>query len=152
MKDVKLINKTALFDKHVQLNAKVITFANYKMPVSYSEGIVAEYFSIRKDVGMFDISHMGEFQIYGQGALEFLQKVTINDVSKLKIGEAQYSAMCFENGGIIDDLILYRRSNNYLMVVYVSRLFPNPYSKQLGIDVVKSGLMRVICHYLQDFI
>ena len=84
--------KTSLFDSHLLLKAKMISFGGYKMPVSYSEGIQSEYFAVRKNVGIFDVSHMGEFIITGHSALPFLQKVTINDVSKLQVGNAQYSA------------------------------------------------------------
>ena len=114
--------KTVLFDSHVALNAKMVSFGGYKMPVSYSQGIQSEYFAVRKSVGIFDVSHMGEFTIKGDNALQFLQEVTINDVSKLNIGYAQYSAMCYEDGGIIDDLILYRTHDGYLMVVNASNI------------------------------
>ena len=119
------IEKTALFKQHVKLNAKIVDFANYKMPISYEKGIISEYHCVRNSVGMFDISHMGEFEISGKGALDFLQKVTINNVSKLNIGHAQYSAMCLENGGIIDDLILYRMADKYLMVVNAANIQKN---------------------------
>lgn len=115
-------HKTSLFDCHLLLKAKMISFGGYKMPVSYPAGIQSEYFAVRKNVGIFDVSHMGEFKVSGVGALKFLQKVTINDVNKLEIGQAQYSAMCYENGGIIDDLILYRGNEDYLMVVNASNI------------------------------
>ena len=114
--------KTSLFDSHILLKAKMISFGGYKMPVSYSEGIQSEYFAVRKNVGIFDVSHMGEFKISGVNALQFLQEVTVNDVRKLDVGQAQYSAMCHEDGGIIDDLVLYRRDHDYLMVVNASNI------------------------------
>ena len=116
------IQKTALYTSHRALNAKMIPFAGFEMPVSYPQGIQSEYFSVRNDVGIFDVSHMGEFFITGPNALQFLQQVTINDVRKLKVGQAQYSAMCYVDGGIVDDLILYRKSNGYLMVVNAANI------------------------------
>ncbi|MBC8256533.1 MAG: glycine cleavage system aminomethyltransferase GcvT [Candidatus Marinimicrobia bacterium] len=116
------MKETALYNSHVQLGAKLVPFAGYKMPVSYPEGIQSEYFTVRDKAGIFDVSHMGEFTISGSGATAFLQKMTINNVDKLQVGEAQYSAMCYPNGGIIDDLILYRKSDGYFMVVNASNI------------------------------
>ena len=116
------IHKTALHESHQTLNAKMVPFGGFKMPVSYADGIQSEYFAVRNDVGIFDVSHMGEFIITGNNALEFLQKVTINDVSKLNVGQAQYSAMCYPDGGIVDDLILYRKSDSYFMVVNAANI------------------------------
>ena len=116
------IQKTALYTSHQALNAKMVPFGGFKMPVSYADGIQSEYFAVRNDVGIFDVSHMGEFIITGNNALEFLQKVTINDVNKLNVGEAQYSAMCYPDGGIVDDLILYRKSDGYFMVVNAANI------------------------------
>ncbi len=114
--------KTSLYDEHVKLNAKIVPFGGFEMPVSYPKGIVSEHKAIREHVGMFDVSHMGEFWITGEGALDFLQHVTINDVRNLEIGDAQYSAMCYEDGGIVDDLILYRKDSGYFMVVNASNI------------------------------
>ena len=114
--------KTALFDNHLSLNAKMVSFGGFEMPISYAGGIQSEYFSIRKNVGIFDVSHMGQFIISGKSALEYLQQITINDVAKLKVGDAQYSAMCYADGGIVDDLILYRKSSSYLMVVNAANI------------------------------
>jgi len=119
------IKETAIYNFHVQSGAKLVPFAGYKMPVSYSDGIQSEYFAVRKEVGIFDVSHMGEFIISGRGAKEFLQKMTINDVEKIQIGEAQYSAMCYPNSGIVDDLILYQRSDGYFMVVNAANIQKN---------------------------
>ncbi len=116
------IKETALYNSHVQLGAKLVPFAGYNMPVSYPNGIQSEYFTVRDEVGIFDVSHMGEFTIDGSGSEAFLQKMTINDVEKLQVGEAQYSAMCYPNGGIVDDLILYRKSDGYFMVVNASNI------------------------------
>ena len=118
----KPIQKTALYKSHRALNAKMVPFGGFEMPVSYFNGIQSEYFAIRNDVGIFDVSHMGEFFITGPNALQFLQNVTINDVSKLKVGQAQYSAMCYEDGGIVDDLILYKKADGYFIVVNAANI------------------------------
>ena len=114
--------KTALYKSHQALHAKMVSFGGFEMPVSYSDGIQSEYFSVRNDVGIFDVSHMGEFIITGPNALQILQRVTINDVSKLNVGQAQYSAMCYPNAGIVDDLILYRKSDGFFMVVNAANI------------------------------
>ena len=109
--------KTPLFNLHQTHGAKFVEFAGYQMPIQYKDGIIQEHKFTRSNSGIFDVSHMGEFLISGEGAEEFLQLITINDVGKLKIREAQYSAMCYPDGGIVDDLILYRKSDGYFMVV-----------------------------------
>ncbi len=112
----------ALNDVHVSLGAKMVPFAGYNMPVQY-EGVTAEHLTVREAVGVFDVSHMGEFLVSGKNALALLQKVTSNDVSKLAIGDAQYS--CFPNteNGIVDDLICYRiKEEQYLLVVNASNI------------------------------
>jgi len=114
--------KTTLYDIHIELGAKIVPFAGYEMPVTYPNGIQTEHQAVRNLAGMFDVSHMGEFWITGEGSLDFLQHVTINDVSKLEVRDAQYSAMCYEDGGIVDDLILYRKSDGYFMVINASNI------------------------------
>ena len=96
---------TALYDKHISLNAKMVPFAGYSMPMSYSS-IIDEHNAVRNMIGVFDVSHMGEFKISGEGAENFLQLLTTNDVKKISVGQAQYSAICLKNGGIVDDIIL----------------------------------------------
>lgn len=113
--------KTTLYDVHVAAGAKMVDFAGYLMPVQY-RGIVDEHNKVRESAGLFDVSHMGEFTFHGPGALAFLQKMTVNDVSKLAVGQAQYSAMCYPDGGIVDDLIVYRHEDHYMMVVNASNL------------------------------
>ncbi|MDZ4838631.1 MAG: glycine cleavage system aminomethyltransferase GcvT [Bacteroidota bacterium] len=108
---------TALFSKHQSLNAKIVPFAGFDMPVSYT-GIVDEHNAVRNAVGMFDVSHMGEFIVEGEHALALLQEITTNDVTQLFAGRVQYS--CFPNGnkGIVDDLLVYQMDENkYLLVV-----------------------------------
>jgi aminomethyltransferase len=101
------MKKTAIYDQHIALGAKMVPFAGYEMPVSY-EGINAEHAAVRENVGIFDVSHMGEFIIKGKEALDLVQKVTCNDASKLSPGGAQYSCLTNHQGGIVDDLIVYR--------------------------------------------
>jgi aminomethyltransferase len=113
--------KTALYEIHRQLGAKLVDFAGYWMPIQY-RGILDEHRRVRTTVGIFDVSHMGEFIIKGKAALDFLQRVTINDVSQLEVNQIQYSAMCYEDGGIVDDLLVYRLPDSYLTVVNASNL------------------------------
>lgn len=104
---------------HKQLNAKLVEFAGFEMPVYYTS-IVDEHMAVRNNVGIFDVSHMGEIFIKGSDALDFVQKITINDASKLVTGKAQYSAMCYENGGIVDDLLVYKLHESFMLVVNAS--------------------------------
>lgn len=117
-----MATKTTGFDDiHRALGAKMVEFAGYSMPIQYA-GILQEHRRVRSTVGLFDVSHMGEFFISGENALAFLQKVTINDVSTLHINQAQYSAMCYDDGGIVDDLLVYRLPEQYMVVVNASNL------------------------------
>lgn len=112
----------ALSETHISLGAKMVSFAGYNMPVSY-EGVNIEHETVRKAVGVFDVSHMGEFLIEGPKALDLIQKVTSNDASKLVIGKAQYSCFPNETGGIVDDLIVYKiKEETYLLVVNASNI------------------------------
>jgi aminomethyltransferase len=115
------IKKTALNAIHRQQKAKMITFAGFEMPIQY-KSIREEHRRVRETVGVFDVSHMGEIEIRGAKALEFVQKITINDAAALAVNQAQYSAMCYENGGIVDDLLVYRFEDKYLFVVNASNL------------------------------
>lgn len=109
--------QTPLFNIHKQAGAKIIDFGGFEMPVQYSS-IRQEHNAVREAVGMFDVSHMGEFFVSGDGARDLLQHVTVNDVDKLEPGKAQYTCMCYEDGGIVDDLIIYMLDENrYMMVV-----------------------------------
>ncbi len=102
---------------HKALGAKLVEFAGFQMPIQYPTGIIYEHNTVRQKVGVFDVSHMGEFEIRGSEALNFLQYLTINDVSKLEKGNIQYSAMCFEDGGIVDDFLVYNMGDYYMMIV-----------------------------------
>ena len=116
------MKNTALTHKHIQLGDKMVPFAGYSMPVQY-EGVTLEHETVRNGVGVFDVSHMGEFILRGPNALEFLQKFSSNDASKLFDGKAQYSCMPNGKGGIVDDLIIYRISEHeYFLVVNASNI------------------------------
>ena len=108
--------RVALHDVHEKLGAKIIPFAGFEMPVRYTSDI-EEHLAVRNRVGVFDVSHMGEFKLVGKNALDLLQLITTNDVSKLIDGQAQYSCMTNESGGIVDDLIIYRWDENEFYVV-----------------------------------
>jgi aminomethyltransferase len=116
------MKNTALTSTHEALGAKMVPFAGFNMPVQY-EGVTAEHETVRNSVGVFDVSHMGEFLIEGEHALDLIQKVSSNDASKLTIGKAQYSCLPNDNGGIVDDLIIYKiEENKYLLVVNASNI------------------------------
>lgn len=114
---------TPFTDKHIALGAKMAAFAGYHMPISYS-GINDEHQAVRTNAGIFDVSHMGEFIVKGEKALELIQRVTTNDASKLTAGKAQYSALTNDQGGIVDDLIVYCLEENkaYMLVVNASNI------------------------------
>lgn len=116
------MKKTALHAKHLEIGARMVPFAGFEMPVSY-EGLKAEHQRVREGVGVFDVSHMGEFLVEGNSALDFLQYACSNDVGKLSVGQAQYSCLPSHSGGIVDDLIVYRlEEQRYLLVVNASNI------------------------------
>ncbi|HKT82497.1 MAG TPA: glycine cleavage system aminomethyltransferase GcvT [Solirubrobacterales bacterium] len=110
------LRRTPLYERHAELGAKLVPFAGWEMPVTY-EGIREEHSAVRTHAGMFDVSHMGEVEVEGPGALAFLQRVLSNDVAKIEVGGAQYSCLCNEEGGVLDDLFAYRLGHDrYLLV------------------------------------
>ena len=116
------MKNTALTDKHISLGAKMVPFAGYNMPVQY-EGINVEHATVRNAVGVFDVSHMGEFILKGENALDLIQRVTSNDAAKLHDGKIQYSCLPNEDGGIVDDLLVYRiDEKSYMLVVNASNI------------------------------
>lgn len=117
------MKNTPFTEKHIGLGAKMAEFAGYNMPISYT-GINDEHNTVRKVAGVFDVSHMGEFILKGPGALDLIQRVTSNDAAKLKAGQAQYSCLPNEQGGIIDDLLVYciEENNVYMLVVNASNI------------------------------
>lgn len=110
------MKRTTFYEIHKKAGAKIVPFGGFEMPVQYA-GIMDEHKTVRNAVGVFDVSHMGEFFARGSNVLPFLQKITVNDVSKLSPGKAQYTAMCYENGGIVDDLLVYMLAENSYMIV-----------------------------------
>jgi aminomethyltransferase len=108
--------KTPFYDIHLKNKAKIVEFANYLMPIQF-RGIMEEHRKVRSSVGLFDITHMGEFELWGKDAESFIQKMTTNDVSKLDTYQVQYSCMCYDHGGIVDDLLVYKLPDHFLLVV-----------------------------------
>ncbi len=125
--------RTALYDRHVAADARIVEFAGYAMPIQY-RGIVDEHRRVRSTAGLFDVSHMGEFFLSGPSALESLERITTNRASALVDGRVQYSAMCYETGGFIDDLLVYRLGDSYMLVV-------NAANKAKDLDWVTSHLL-----------
>jgi aminomethyltransferase len=108
--------RTPLHDRHAAVGARLVPFAGWEMPVQY-EGIRSEHLAVRERAGVFDVSHMGEVETRGPQALAFLQRVLSNDVAKVAVGGAQYSVLCREDGGVLDDLFTYRLSENRYLTV-----------------------------------
>lgn len=115
------MKNTALTAEHEALGAKLVDFAGYRMPIQY-HSIRAEHLRVRNTVGVFDVSHMGEFIVTGKDREEYLNRVTVNDVKGLNIGQAQYSCMCRPDGGIVDDLLIYKSADHIMVVVNASNL------------------------------
>ena len=115
------MKQTAFLPIHRELGAKIVPFAGYEMPVSYS-GILEEHRTVRSAAGVFDVSHMGEFRVTGPDAAALVQKVTTNDVGRIAKGKVQYSAMCRPDGGIVDDLLVYHLGDAFMLVVNASNL------------------------------
>lgn len=116
------MKKTVLLEKHISLGAKIVDFAGFRMPLSYSS-VTDEHNYVRENVGVFDVSHMGEFEISGKNSTKFIQFICSNDIMKLKPGKAQYNCLVKDNGGIIDDLIVYKiDEEKYLLVVNASNI------------------------------
>ncbi|MBU0505563.1 MAG: glycine cleavage system aminomethyltransferase GcvT [bacterium] len=116
------LKRTPLYDEHKKLNGRIVPFAGWEMPVQYS-GVIDEHMAVRKNVGLFDVSHMGEFEITGDKALDYLNRVTTNNVAKLEDGGCQYTLLCYENGTVVDDLILSRvAKNHYIAIVNAANL------------------------------
>ncbi len=120
MSDLK---HTPLYDEHVALGARLVSFAGFSMPVQYPTGIRAEHEAVRSAAGLFDVSHMGEFRLAGPDALAVVSRLTTNDAEAIQDGQAQYTVMCFEDGGVVDDLLVYRLGENrYRLVVNAANI------------------------------
>ncbi|MFN0150236.1 MAG: glycine cleavage system aminomethyltransferase GcvT [bacterium] len=111
--------RTSLYERHAALGGKLVPFAGWEMPLQYA-GIIAEHEAVRRAAGLFDVSHMGEFVVRGAGAVAFVDRMTTNSVASLPVGGIQYSVMLRKNGGVIDDLLVYRRADDVLLVVNAS--------------------------------
>jgi len=114
------LKRTPFYDLHVAAGAKIVPFAGFEMPVQYREGITAEHNAVRRGAGLFDVSHMGEFEVTGKDALAFVSYVTSNDPSALAYGQVQYSCFMHESGGIVDDCLVYRLADRMMLVVNAS--------------------------------
>ncbi len=109
---------TPLYEEHRRLEGKLVPFAGFRMPIQYPTGIRTEHHAVRKAAGLFDVSHMGQLEVRGPDALALVQRVTVNDAARLELGQAQYTLFCAEDGGVLDDVVVYRTSEDtYLMVV-----------------------------------
>src|ERR1035437_1177499 len=110
------MRRTPLYDRHVAAGARMVEFAGWEMPVQY-EGVRPEHMAVREDVGMFDVSHMGEIETSGPQSLQLLQRLISNDLSKVPVGGAQYGVLCREDGGVLDDLFSYRLDTDRWLTV-----------------------------------
>lgn len=146
-----MIKKTPFFSKHIEAGANMVDFFNFSLPIYY-EGINIEHKHVRDSVGVFDVSHMGQLMLEGDKVFEFLQKVTTNDVSKIKIGSVQYSCMTNEDGMVLDDLLVYKISEKiYMLVVNASNTlkifnwlsFNNIFSIDIKDITMDRGLLAV---------
>ncbi len=117
MIDIEKYNKTSLYEEHVKLEAKVVPFAGYLMPINYKKGISSEYHSVRNDVGMFDVSHMGQILVEGEKSEDFLNYITVNNIKSIKDGFAQYNVFCNYEGGVIDDVIIYKNNQSSFFII-----------------------------------
>jgi aminomethyltransferase len=116
-----MIKKTAFYDIHQKLGAKIVEFAGYYMPIQY-RSITEEHKRVRKSVGLFDLSHMGEFVVSGHGGRQFVQHAVTNDLNALDVGQVMYTAMCYPDGGIVDDLLVYNLGDVFFLVVNASNI------------------------------
>lgn len=121
MPETSFPKKTPFYDIHVKNNAKIVEYAGFLMPIQF-RGIMEEHRRVRSTVGLFDVTHMGEFEVRGKDSLAFLQKVTTNDVSKLETNQVQYSCMCYDEGGVVDDLLVYRLPTHWMLVANASNI------------------------------
>jgi aminomethyltransferase len=141
MAETTILQRTPIHDEHLKLGAKMVPFAGYEMPIQYPTGITAEHNAVRTAAGLFDVSHMGEFEVRGPRALDFVQHVTTNDASKLEVGQAQYSTLPNDEGKLLDDLLVYRFADRYMLVVNGSNrqkdfAWVSRFAGQFGVELV----------------
>jgi aminomethyltransferase len=117
-----MAKKTPFYSIHKKKNAKIAPFAGYEMPIHYEKGIIHEHLKVRESVGMFDLSHMGEIEIRGPKRLDLVQKIITNDTSQLDVGQVLYTPMCYPDGGIVDDLLVYRDQDLFYFVVNATNI------------------------------
>jgi aminomethyltransferase len=134
------LKRTPLYDIHTSLGARMVPFAGWEMPVQYPTGITAEHKAVRTGVGLFDVSHMGEFIVRGERALEFCNYMVSNDVSRLAEGQAQYAGLLNERGTFVDDLLVYRFEDRLMLVVNASNAAKDfahilPYAERFGVEL-----------------
>ena len=113
--------KTPFYDQHIAAGGRMVPFAGFMMPVQF-RGIIEEHRQVRSRVGLFDVSHMGEIEVRGPDALKFVSYVTVNDPAALAVNQVQYSAMCYKDAGIVDDLLVYRFPDHFFLVVNASNV------------------------------
>ena len=119
-----MAEKTPLYEEHVALDGKIVEFAGYLLPVQYPTGVIKEHMAVREKAGLFDVSHMGEVTFKGPDALKNLNHIITNDYTSLKPGRVRYGVMCYDDGGCVDDLIVYcRGENDYFVVVNAANRF-----------------------------
>src|ERR1044072_10037995 len=122
---MQTLRRTPLYGRHADLGARLVPFAGWEMPVQY-EGVIPEHVAVRRDCGVFDVSHMGELEVEGLGAREFLQSLLSNDLDRLEPGKAQYTLLTNDEGGIVDDLIVYERDpERFLLIVNAANREPD---------------------------
>jgi aminomethyltransferase len=128
------MNQSPLADRHLALNAKMADFGGWLMPIEYPQtGAIAEYTAVRQQVGIFDVSHLGKISVIGDGSVDFINKMVTNDLTKISIGQAQYTLLCDEGGGVVDDLIIYRNSDSNLFLI------PNASNTTSVFEILKSN-------------
>lgn len=137
------VRKTALYEAHIAAGGKIIDFAGWELPVQY-EGIIEEHEAVRNTAGMFDVSHMGEVEVRGNDAMAFVQNLVTNDVSMLKDNQVQYAMMCYEHGGVVDDLLVYKYADNHFFLVINASNVEKDYAwmveQAVGYDVKLTNL------------
>ena len=128
------MNQSPLADSHLALNAKMADFGGWLMPIEYPQtGAIAEYTAVRQHVGIFDVSHLGKISVIGDGSIDFINKMVTNDLTKIASGQAQYTLLCNEDGGVVDDLIIYRNSDSDLFLI------PNASNTTAVFEILKSN-------------
>jgi aminomethyltransferase len=137
------VKKTGLNQVHRELGARMVEFGGWDMPVQYA-GVIAEHLAVRSAAGLFDVSHMGEFEITGPGAFDFLQYATINDLSNLVDGQVQYNAICYPDGGIVDDITLYRFSDQKYMLCVNAANIDKDFAWLQGLEVERKGDFQLV--------